>query len=253
MTVNSSIFDLRDQLSEAEPTTVKTDVVRQRSTLRRLLKITALVLVLAIIAGAIGGFFYWRHIKTTPQYSLALLIDASRAGNQAEVNELVDTDRVVDSFMPQITSKAIELYGRGVPNLTIQKIAEISAPLIPAVKERARAELPNVIRDRTEQFKSIPFTAMVLGADRYLDIVTEGNTAFVKSKLPDRPFEIKMQKNGERWQVISVTDDELATRIAQRIGQDIIAIASRGNNARTNTLGIQNLNNILRQAEELFK
>ena len=219
----------------------------------RVLKILALAVAVIVVVGSIAGYFYWQSLKTTPQYSLALLIDASRRSDQAEIGRLVDTSRVVDSFIPQITAKAIELYGRGVPNVTIQRIAEISTPLIPAVKDRARAELPGVIRDRTHQFQSIPFSAMVLGAERYLQIDIEGDSASVKSRLPDRPFEIKMQKNGERWQVVGVTDEQLATRIAQRVGQDIIAIASRGNKATTNELGIQNLNNILRQAEELFK
>jgi hypothetical protein len=210
-----------------------------------------LALVL-LVAGSVAGYFYWQHLKTTPQYSLAMLIDASRRGDQNETGQLIDTDRVVDNFIPQITSKAIEMYGRGLPNVTIQRIADISAPLIPAVKGRARAEIPNVIRDRTEQFQSIPFSAMVLGADRYLQIDVDGNTAFVKSKLPDRPFEIKMQKNADRWQIMAVKDEQLATSIAQRIGQDIIAIASRGN-ASSNDLGIRNLSNIVRQAEELFK
>ena len=251
--MSSSLFDLGEQVL-GETSGGITEYSRARSrNLAKILKIAGILLAILLVAGSIGAYLYWQHLRTTPQYSLALLIDASRRGDQQQIDQLVDTGSIVESFIPQITAKAIELYGRGVPNVTIQKIADISAPLIPAVKDRARAELPNVIRDRTQQFQSIPFSAMVLGAERYLQIDMEGNTAFVKSKLPDRAFEIKMQKNGDRWRVIGVTDDQLATRIAQRIGQDIIAIAARGNSVSKNELGIRNLNNILRQAEELFK
>jgi hypothetical protein len=252
--VSSSIFDFRNQLGDGVPGTDAGPIeTRPGNRSGRVLKIGAVIFALLLVAGSVGAYFYWQHLKSTPQYSLALLIDASRRADQPQIDQLVDTGKVVDSFIPQITAKAVELYGRGVPNLTIQRITEISAPLIPAVKDRARAELPNVIRDRTQQFQSIPFSAMVLGAERYLQIDVQDNTAFIKSKLPDRPFEIKMQKNGDRWQVIGLTDEQLATRIAQRVGQDIIAIASRGGNSSTNELGIRNLNNILRQAEELFK
>lgn len=252
--MSSSIFDFRNQIPDGPlARTAAYDLHTGSGRLGRVLKILALVAAIIAVVGSVVGYFYWQQLKTTPQYSLALLIDASRRGDQAEIDRLVDTSRVVDSFIPQITAKAIDLYGRGVPNVTIQRIAEISAPVVPAVKDRARAELPNVIRDRTRQFHSIPFSAMVLGAEQYLRIDIEGDSAIVKSRLPDRPFEITMQKNGDRWQVVALTDEQLATRIAQRVGQDIIAIASRGNKTSTNELGIQNLNNILRQAEELFK
>ena len=51
------------------------------------------------------GFFYWQSIKTTPQYSLALLVDAARRDDQAEIDKLVNVDAVVDDFVPQITDK----------------------------------------------------------------------------------------------------------------------------------------------------
>ena len=256
--MTSSVFNLEDNKLPGQPadsdfrSLENAGKIQKPGKLRGIAKAIAAVLGLLIVISAIGGYFYWQRMKATPQYSLALLIDAARQDDQNEVDRLVDTGRVVDSFIPQITAKAIEMYGRGVPNVTIKRIAEISAPLIPAVKDRARAELPNVIRERTEQFQSIPFTAMVLGADRYLQIDVDGDLAFVKSKLRDRPFEIKMQKNAGRWQVIGVTDEQLATKIAQRVGQDIIAIASQGA-AASGGPGIQNLNNIVRQAEELFK
>ena len=227
---------------------------KKRGKLARILGIFALVVASILLIVAISGYFYWQSMKKTPQYSLALLIDAARNNDQKTIDEIVDTNAVVDDFMPQITDKAVELYGKGLPPATIAKVAQVAAPVLPAIKERAKAELPGVIREKTDKFASIPFFAIVLGADRYLEISESGDTAIIKSKIVERPLEVKMKKNGERWQVIGVTDEQLATRIAQKIGQEIIAVAAKGGIRKAGeTLGIKNLQELLNEAEGIFK
>jgi hypothetical protein len=227
---------------------------KKRSAFLKIVGVLAALLAVVLLAGAIGGYFYWKSFEDTPQYSLALLIDAARRDDQAAVDQLVDTNAVVDDFMPQITEKAVELYGRGLPPQTLNKVAQVAAPVLPAVKERARAELPRVIREKTDKFSNVPFAAIVLGADKYLDIVQEGDTAFVRSKIADRPLEVKMRRNGKKWQVIGVRDEQLATRIAQKIGQEIIAVAGKGGiNKSAESLGVKNLQDLLKQAEDILK
>ncbi len=193
-------------------------------------------------------------MKKTPQYSLALLVDAARRNDQKAVDELVDTDAVVDDFMPQITDKAVELYGRGLAPATIQKMAQVAAPLMPAIKQRARAEVPNLIREKTSKFENIPFWAIAAGAGNYLDITQETDKAFLKSKLQDRPLEVTLKKNGDRWQVVAVKDEVLARRIAEKIGQDLISVAQKGSVKKAGEqLGVSNLEDVLKRAEEIFK
>ena len=209
-------------------------------------------IALAFIAG-VGFYFYWQSMKSTPQYSLALIVDAAKVDDQATVNQLVDIDAVVDDFLPQITGKAVELYGRGMPPDVIQRVAKVAAPVMPAVKERAKAELPGAIRQKTSEFGSVPFAAMVLGADTYLDIVTEGENATVRSKLPEHDFEVRMKRDGDRWEIVGVTDQRLATTIAQRVGQDILAIATNRSTSAKTRLGVKNINELLNEAEKIFK
>ena len=226
----------------------------KKSAFRRILKITAVALIAILIVGAIGGFFYWRHLKTTPQYSLALLIDAARRDDQAAIDDLVDVDAVVDDFLPQVTDKAIELYGRGLPPATIAKVATVAAPILPSIKERAKAEIPQIIRDKTKRFEDVPFWAIALGANQFVDITVEGEKAFVESKLENRPLKLVLKKNGERWQVIGVQDEEIAKRIAETVGQEIIAIASGKNKTGDGTgLGIENLQDVIKKAEDILK
>jgi hypothetical protein len=226
---------------------------RKPSVFLKILKIFALLLILFLLVGAVGGYFYWRNLQTTPQYSLALLVDAARRGDQAAIDKLVDTDAVVDDFMPQITGKAVELYGRGLAPATIQKMAQVAAPFLSAVKGRARAEVPVLIREKTRQFENIPFWAIAAGAEQYLDITGEGDRAIVRSRDQNRPLEVVLKRSGERWQVVGVKDEVLARRIAERIGQDLITGAKNGNLKKAGEqLGVSNLEEVLKNAD-VFK
>ena len=230
------------------------DTRKPASRARKIVLAISAGLVAIIVIGGAAGYLYWRSFEDTPQYSLALLVDAARRDDQKQVDEIVAIDSIVDEFMPQITGKAIELYGRGLSQKTIDRVAKVATPVMPALKDRARAQLPGMIRKKTERFETVPFAAMVLGADRYLDIRPSGDTAVVRSKLPEHSFEVRMQRNGRGWKIVSVRDEALATEIAQKVGQEIIAVATNGGaNAAGEKLGIKDLNTILQQAEEIFR
>ncbi len=218
----------------------------KRPFLLAIIVVTSLFVVLGV-----GFLLYYQSLKDTPQYSLALIVDAAKRDDKATVNELIDINAVVDDFMPQIFKKAVELYGRGMPDAVVQKIGQIAEPIMPAIKDRARDQLALVIRDRTEQFGDVPFFTMVLGADRYLDVEILGDTATVKSKT-SRPFVLIMRKSGERWKVVGIRDEQLATDIARSVGQQIIEIATKGvTDEVADRLGVGQLAEILRQAGEL--
>jgi hypothetical protein len=207
---------------------------------------------LALIAGT-GFYFYWQSLKSTPQYSLALIVEAAKRNDQSTVNRLVDINAVVDDFLPQITDKAVELYGRGLPPDVIQRVARVAAPVMPAVKDRAREELPNAIRQKTAEFGYVPFEAIVIGAEQYLDIRVDGDSAMVKSLVPEQDLEVRMKRDGSEWKIVAVKDHKLATNIAQRVGQEIIAIAANGPNSGRSRLGVKNINNLLNEAEKIFR
>lgn len=240
--------------SQNVPAFAEVNPPKKRGRFGKILGIFAAIVGAILLVSAIGGYFYWQSLKKTPQYSLALLIDAARNEDQKTIDSLVDTNSVVDDFMPQITNKAVELYGKGLPQTTISKVAQVAAPVLPAIKERAKAELPRVIREKTDKFSSVPFFAIVIGADRYLEINQTGDIATIKSKIVERPLEVKMKKNGDKWQVIGVKDEQLATRIAQKVGQEIIAVAAKGGIRKAGeTLGIKNLQDLLNQAGDILK
>ena len=227
---------------------------KERSIFVRVLGWFAVVLTVVVIAAGIGAYFYWRSVKKTPAYSLALIVDAARRGDQAQLEKLIDTEAVVEDFMPQITAKAVELYGRNLPPPTIAKVEQSVAPLIPAVKQRARAELPGVIREKTAPLENIPYWAIALGADRAVDISLQNDTAIVKSKIPERPLELTMRREGNYWKVTALKDDVLAQKIAEKIGQEVIALASKnGVKKAGEQFGMPNADQLLKNVQDIFK
>lgn len=220
---------------------------------RRRLKIALLMLASVIVIAGASVLIYYEQLKKTPQYSLALLIDAARRDDKDQFAQLIDTDAVVDDFVQQVMDHAVDLYGRGVPQVVIDKARSLTAPILPIIKSQAHDRLAAAIKVRTQKFANVPFFVMVFAADRYLQIDVNGDVATVHSKLEDRPLDIKMKRNGDRWQVVSVKDDQLATDVARSIGQEIMQLAeTKITDTAAAQLGLTNLLNLVRQAESLI-
>lgn len=230
---------------------------KRKSVFLKVLGIFAGLLAVLLVIGAVGGFFYWRHLKSTPQYSLALLVEAARNDDQATIDEVVNVDAVVEDFVPQVVDKAVELYGRGVDPEIVKQATQVATPLLPIVKQRAKAELPNLIREKTRKFEDIPFWAIAVGAEQYLEIREDGDRAFIKSKLKERPLEVEMKRNGDKWQIVAVKDEQLAQKIAGKIGQEILSLAKNKGKDKIEKvgkdLGIDNVNDLIKKAEDIFK
>lgn len=219
----------------------------------RVLKFIGIALVVILIIGGISGYFYWQTVKKTPSYSLAMLVDGARRDDEAQIENYLDTQAVVEDFMPQVTEKAIDLYGRNLPPQTIAKVEKVAAPLVPIIKERAKNELPRVIREKTAPVEKVPYWIIALFATRAVDISVKGDTAIVKSKITERPLELTMKRDAGKWKVVGMKDEILARSIAEKIGQEIIAVASKGGVKKAaEQLGVKDLDAI-KNAEDIFK
>lgn len=216
----------------------------------RFLRILLVLFFALLVLASLFGFFYWQNVKRTPQYSLALLVKAAREDNADEVARLVDTDAVVDDFVKQVTDQAIELYGRNIPTETIKRFSVAIAPLIPSLKDRVRQEVPRLIREKTKPFESVPWWLIALGADRFVEIRIEGDTAYVKGKLENQEIELKMRREGEVWKIVSVKDERLARQIAEKIGQDIIKLVSQeGLKKASERLGLKGIEDLMKRIQ----
>lgn len=219
----------------------------------RIFTVFALIIVIVGTIGAIGGFFYWQSLKRTPQYSLALLVDAARRDDKETVSQIVDTTEVVNNFIPQISDKAVELYGRNLPAPVLAKLAQMIAPFIPGIKEKAKAELPQLIRDKTEKFDKVPYWMIAFFAGRALEIRIDGDTAFMKSKIPEKPVEFTMKRDGNLWKIVAIKDDLLARKVAEKVGQQLIDLVKQRNLKNVeDQLKIENLGNIIKNLNDIL-
>ena len=222
--------------------------------MKNVLKFAGIAIVFVAFAAAIAALFYWQHLKDSPQYSLALIVEAANRDDQSELDSLVDVDAITDNFTPQVTEKAVEMYGKGLSPAVIERLKQVAVPIMPVVKAQARPALPKLIRERVHQFGSVPFPLIVVGADRYLRVQVQGDDAIVESKRPNRPLKLKMTRVGDRWKVTGFQDDALATEIARRIGEELVAIAMAGDlGNKANGTGPDGLRDLLRRAEEILQ
>lgn len=192
----------------------------------RVLAVLGVVLVLLVLGVALGAFLWWQNYKTKPAYSLALLVDAAQRNDQPAFDELVDTDAVVNSFVPQVVDKAIGRAASSVVNTVAgsvkDKIEALVPKLMPAVKQQVRDEVVKGVKELSERAEGKPFFLIALGMPFVVDVKEEGDTAQVMANLKDRPVQLTMKRNGERWKIVAVKDDVMAGRIVDSIWQKVL-------------------------------
>jgi len=190
---------------------------------RRILSIAALASAGLVLLVLVGGYAWWQSYKKSPAYSLALLVDAAQREDIPGVESLIDSDRVAQGFIPQVIEK-LTVGGGPVPALPRGVVTAALPQLLPRVRETMREEMARAVKGFAESAggeKS--FLLLALGIPRVAEIREEGDAAQVSFKAGERPVELSMQRDGERWKVVSVKDEEMATGIAARLAASLPA------------------------------
>ncbi|HEV2912071.1 MAG TPA: DUF2939 domain-containing protein [Pyrinomonadaceae bacterium] len=192
----------------------------------RILAIVAIALGVLLLGLLVGGYFWWQSYKTTPAYTLALLVDAAQRDDQAAFDQLVDTNKIVENFVPQVTEKALGRYASAL-TAPIRKQVEQQVPkLVPSVRQSVRDEVTKQVKEMSQRAGNWPFPLVALGIPYAVGIKEEGDAAHVDVNLRDRPVQLTMQRSGERWKIVAVKDDTLAARIVDDIAKNLPAIGS---------------------------
>ena len=157
---------------------------------------------------------------------MALLVDAVQRNDEAAFNEIVDTDKVVENFVPQVTEKAIGRYAAALTAPIRKQVEQLVPKLLPGVKEQVRAEVTKKIKEMSARAEGKPFFLIALGMPYVVDVREEGDTAEVMANLNDRQVQLTMQRAGSRWKIIAVKDDTLAARLVDQIAKNLPAIGS---------------------------
>src|SRR5713226_8201567 len=138
----------------------------------RIFGIIAVVLVVIIIGAAAGGFLWWRHYQTQPAYSLALLVDAAQRNDGAEIDRLLDLDKITTDFVLQVKARV-----PGASTVGGLLAAQVEQNLTPKLKPTVRDELIKEVQRLTERANGKPFPLVALAVPYLVDIKQDGNAA----------------------------------------------------------------------------
>lgn len=192
----------------------------------KILGIVVIVLGVIVLAAIVGGYFWWQSYKSKPAYSLALLVDAVQRNDTVAFDDLVDTDKIVDAFVPQVTEKAFGRYSNALTGALRGQIESLIPTLLPSVKDKVHEEVLAQVKELSARAEGKPFIIVALGIPYVVDIKQETDVAKVTVNLKDRTVLLTMQRNAERWKIIAITDDTMASRIVDKIMKDLPAIGS---------------------------
>ena len=182
------------------------------------LTIIAVALLIILLAVGVGGFLWWRGYRSSPAYSLALLVDAAQRNDMETLEQFVDIDRVAASFVPQVVAKARERTGAST-ELTAPMRAQIDAALpsiLPHLRERVRAEVAQQAQAAGQRGANVPFFIVALAVSYIVEIKEEGNAATASLHIGERPVELTLERSGERWKIVGAKDEMLAARLADQ-------------------------------------
>jgi hypothetical protein len=183
------------------------------------------VIVVAIVALAIAGaYLWWAHFKTTPAYSLALLVDAAQRGDMASVDQQVDSDKIVNELAARVTEKAISRYGSVLSSSVRSRVEALVKSLLPGVKQNLRDTFAKRLQEISHESERNPFVVMAITLPYFVNITTESDTAKIVANPRDRLVELTMERYGERWKVSAIKDDLIVQRIVDELIRDLPAI-----------------------------
>ena len=186
------------------------------------LRWVSLILAGLLIIGAAAGFFWWQYYKTTPAYSLALVVDAVQRNDGAAFDRLIDMEKVVDNLMPQVAQTATGGLASDFASGLRTQLQSLAPSVMASVKQTIREEIRKRINELAGSAGARPFFLTALAMPFKANISKRDETAKVSINTGDDQVELSMERiDGSHWRVISLRDDALATRIANNIVKDL--------------------------------
>jgi hypothetical protein len=194
---------------------------------RRWPKVLAILLVLvfvAVLAAAVGGYLYWRHYQTTPAYSVALIIDAAQHNDMPSFQKQIDDDAIAKNLIAEVSQKAQSRYGIALSPALQKQIDTLVPTLLPRLKDTIHEEVAREIKEFASKSEPKPFILVALAVPTLVTIKTDGDKARATAPLPNRTIELGLQRNGDLWKVTEFKDEVLLQRIVDSVMKDLPAI-----------------------------
>jgi hypothetical protein len=236
---NRIVIDLEEPRKAPRSAVGATVAARSKgSRVGKVLGIAAGALLLIVVGLAAGIYFWWNSYTGRPAYSVALVVDAAQRNDMQAFDSLVDTDKVVDNLIPQFTDKATGQYANLLPE-SIRKQVETMIPrVLPSVKQRVHDQVAEQVKQLSENAKGKPFILVALGVYWVANVQETGDKAKVSLNLKNRPIELAMERNGDKWKIVGVKDDQMTRQILDNLSRDMpITIPQMNSGSRGNKKG----------------
>src|SRR5215213_3479483 len=189
----------------------------------RVLGVTGLIVVGALLVLLVGSYVWYQGFKESPPYSLALLLDAAQHDDVQSVETMIDADQIAQGFVPQVIDNLAGTGSQLPPQARASLTATLPA-LLPRVRETMRDEIARAMKGLSQnESSSLPFFVKALGVRQAATVVERGDAATVTVKAGDRPVELSMRRDAERWKLVTVKDPQLASEIATRLAGSLPA------------------------------
>ena len=175
-----------------------------------------------LIIGFAAFFFWWQHYKTTPAYSLALLVDAAQRNDAAAFDRIIDMEKVIDNFVPQLAEIATGGLASDLATSLRTQLESLAPGVMASVKELVRDEIRKRVNELAGASSTRPFVVTALAISFKTDISEKDDTAKATINTKDHHVDLLMERReGGGWKVVSLRDDALAARIVTDIVKDL--------------------------------
>ena len=176
-----------------------------------------LVPIFLLVICTFAAFIWWQYHKTTPAYSLALLVVAAERNDTAAFDQVFDIDQVVERFASEVAQKK----GVDLPDWLSNGLRSVSPPLIERIKPIVREGVRRRIHELGAQSEGKPFVLTALGVLMRTNVFKDGDKASATITDRAQAMELNLVRTSGQWKVVSVKDDALAGLIMAEIANEL--------------------------------
>lgn len=192
----------------------------------RLLAIFAGVVLVIVVVAAAGGFFWWRRYQSTPAYTLALIVDAAQRNDAAEFQKRIDDEEIAKNMIANVSQNAAGRYGFAFNSSIQQQIDSVLPSLLPRLKQTIHDEVAKEIKAFASKSEPKPFVFLLVTIPSLVTVTTEGDTAKATTALSDRPIELTMRRDADRWKITDFKDEVVVQRVVDTVMKELPPVGS---------------------------
>ena len=139
---------------------------------------------------------------------------------------LIDDEEIAKNMLASVSQKAAGRYGFALTSSIQQRIDAVMPSLLPQLKQTIHDEVVKEIKEFAAKSEPKPFIFLVVSVPSLMKVTTEGDTAKATAMLSNRPIELTMRRDVDRWKVIEFKDDVVVQRVVDNVMKELPAIGT---------------------------